>query len=156
MRASCGPTEEPDIRDNKQCAGSSKPWCEHRVETGPKHSSGGNVEPGYPVCIACVFRSRLKTHIAGTVDIGLSISPEGDVAKNSRVLDGPALLVQSSMDAIREWKFRPNVVEGELTWSRVRALVHFNSDGTTAIDLAPAILADNFGDPGTPRSAAAL
>ena len=98
----------------------------------------------------------LQTHIAGTVDIGLSISPEGDVAKNSRVLDGPALLVQSSMDAIREWKFRPNVVEGELTWSRVRALVHFNSDGTTAIELAPAILADNFGDPGTPRSAAAL
>ncbi len=48
----------------------------------------------------------------------------------------------------------PNVVQGEVTWSRVRALVRFNGDGTTAVDLAPAILADNFGDPGTTRSAA--
>jgi TonB family protein len=93
--------------------------------------------------------------ITGTVDIGLGISPEGDVGKNSRALDGPPLLVQSAMDAMRQWKFRPNVVQGEVTWSRVRALVRFNSDGTTAVDLAPAILADNFGDPGTPKSAAA-
>ena len=94
-------------------------------------------------------------HITGTIDIGLGVSPEGDVDKNSRLLDGPPLLVQSAMDAMRQWKFRPNVVQGEVIWSRVRALVHFNSDGTTAVDLAPAILADNFGDSGTPKSAAA-
>jgi TonB family protein len=95
----------------------------------------------------------LDTNITGTVNIGLGISPQGDVG-NFRVLDGPPLLVQSSIDAIRQWKFRPNEMQGEVTWSRVRALVRFNSDGTTAIDLAPAILADNFGDPGTPKSAA--
>jgi TonB family protein len=97
----------------------------------------------------------LNSHIAGTVDIGLGISPEGDVANTSRVLDGPPLLAQSAMDAIRRWKFRPNVVQGEVTWSRVRALVRFNPDGTTAVDLAAGILADSFGDPGTPNSAAA-
>ena len=48
-----------------------------------------------------------------------------------------------------------NIVQGEVTWSRVRALVRFSTDGTTAVDLAPAILADNFGDPGTPKIAAA-
>lgn len=96
----------------------------------------------------------IDSHITGTVDIGLGVSPEGDVGKSSRVLDGPPLLVQSAMDAMRQWKFRPNILQGGVTWSRVRALVHFNSDGTTAVDLAPAILADNFGDPGTPRSAA--
>ena len=97
----------------------------------------------------------INSHITGTVDIGQGVSPEGDVGKSSRVLEGPPLLVQSAMDAMRQWKFRPNVVQGEVTWSRVRALVRFNSDGTTAVDLAPAILADNFGDPGTPKSAAA-
>lgn len=97
----------------------------------------------------------IDSHITGTVDIGLRVSPEGDVGQNSRVLDGHPLLVQSAMDAMRQWKFRPNVVQGEVTWSRVRALVRFNSDGMTAVDLAPAILADNFGDPGTPKSAAA-
>jgi TonB family protein len=94
----------------------------------------------------------IDSHITGTVDIGVAVSPEGDVGKNSRVLDGPPLLVKSAMDAMRQWKFRPNVVEGEATWSRVRALVRFASDGTTAVDLAPAILADNFGNPGTPKS----
>ncbi len=107
----------------------------------------------------CVFPAypalAFSAHITGTVDIGLGISPEGEVTIYSRVLDGPALLVPSATNAISQWKFRPNVVQGELTWSRVRALVRFNADGTTAVDLAPAILADNFGDPGTPRSAAA-
>jgi len=105
----------------------------------------------------CVFPTypglAFNSHIAGTVDIGLGISPEGEVA-NYRVLVGQPLLVQPAVDAIRQWKFRPNVVQGEVTWSRVRALVRFNADGTTAVDLAPGILADNFGDPGTPRSAA--
>lgn len=95
-----------------------------------------------------------SSHITGTVDIGLGISPDGEVGIHSRVLDGPALLVPSAMNAINQWKFQPNVVQGEVTWSRVRALVRFNSDGTTAVDFAPAILPDNFGAPGTPRSAA--
>jgi hypothetical protein len=103
-----------------------------------------------PTYSALAFNS----HITGTVDIGLGISPEGEVGIHSRVLDGPALLVPSAMNAINQWKFRPNVVQGEVTWSRVRALVRFNADGTTAVDFAPAILPDNFGDPGTPRSAA--
>jgi TonB family protein len=107
----------------------------------------------------CVFPKypalAIDSHMLGTVDIGVGVSPEGDVGNNLRVLDGPPLLVQSAIDAIRQWKFRPNVVQGEVSWSRVRALVRFNTDGTTAVDLAPAILADNFGDPGTPKSAAA-
>ncbi len=96
----------------------------------------------------------MQAHITGTIDVGLGVSPEGDVGKNSRSLAGPPLLVESAMNAMRQWKFRPNVVQGEVTWSRVRALVRFNSDGTTAVDLAPAILADNFGDAGTPKSEA--
>jgi TonB family protein len=96
----------------------------------------------------------LNSHITGTVDIGLGISPEGEVGISSRVLGGPALLVPSAMTAVNQWKFRPNIVQGEVTWSRVRALVRFNADGTTVVDLAPGILADNFGDPGTPSSTA--
>jgi TonB family protein len=107
----------------------------------------------------CVFPKypalAFDSHITGTVDIGLGVSPDGDVDNNSRVLDGPPLFVQFAMDAIRRWKFRPNIVQGEVTWSRVRVLVRFNTDGTTAVDLAPAILSDNFGDAGTPKLSAA-
>jgi TonB family protein len=104
----------------------------------------------------CVFPTypglAFNSHIMGTVEIGLGISPDGDVA-NFRVLLGPPLLAQSAIDAIRQWKFRPNEVNGDVTWSRIRALVRFNADGTTAVDLASGLLPDDFGDPGTTRSA---
>jgi len=106
------------------------------------------VLPKYPTL-------AVDSHITGMVDIGLRVSPEGDVGNNSRVLDGPPLFVRPAMDAIRRWKFRPNIVQGEVTWSRIRVLVRFNTDGTTAVDLAHAILADDFGDPGTPKLTAA-
>ena len=107
----------------------------------------------------CVFPTyppqAFSAHITGTVDLGLGVSPVGDV-DNYRVLrsDHP-LLIQPALDAIRQWKFRPNLVQGEVTWSRIRALARFNADGTTAIELEHAILADNFGDPGTSTSASA-
>jgi TonB family protein len=103
--------------------------------------------PQYP-------RLAIDTHITGAVNIGLLVTPRGDIGDNFRVLDGPPLLVQPAIDAIRQWKFQPNEVQGGVTWSRVRAVVRFNSDGTTTVDLAPAILADNFGNPGTPKSVA--
>lgn len=112
----------------------------------------------------CVFPTDSAavsaTQVTEAVELGLGISPRGEVA-NHRALAGQAsalpeqqrrLLVQSAVDAIRQWKFTPNVVNGETTWSRVRALVRFNADGTTAVDLAPAILADDFGDSGMPTT----
>ncbi len=105
----------------------------------------------FPTYSGLAFNSR----IAGTVDIGLGISPEGDVA-NYRVLSGHPLLVPSAVEAIRQWKFQPNVVQGEVIWTRVRALAVFNADGTTTVDLSPGLLADDFGEPGTTRSAAGV
>ncbi|NDQ56759.1 MAG: hypothetical protein GZ088_06760 [Acidipila sp.] len=102
----------------------------------------------------CVFPTypglALNSKIAGTVDIALGISPEGEIA-NHRVLTGPPLLVQAAIGAILQWKFLPDQLSKPAgAWSRVRALVRFNADGTTVIDLTAAILADDFGDPGIP------
>ena len=93
-----------------------------------------------------------EAHITGAVDIALAISPEGDVSRGSRVLLGPPLLAAAAMAALRQWKFRPNVVDGQPTFSRVRALVRFNADGSSEVAFARAILPDSFGDPGTPRN----
>jgi TonB family protein len=92
-----------------------------------------------------------QVHITGTVDIALLVAPEGTLA-NYRVLVSSPLLVASAVDAIRQWKFQPDVVDGDMVWARVRALVLFNADGTTEVELARALLPDNFGDPGTTRS----
>jgi TonB family protein len=90
------------------------------------------------------------SEVAGTVVIGLCVSPQGDVG-NYRVLSGHPLLVNAAASAIHQWKFQPNPAPGAVTCSRVRALVRFNADGTTAVALAHAILADDYGDPGLPN-----
>ena len=89
----------------------------------------------------------LASRISGTVDIGLCVTPKGDVT-GYRVLRGHPSLVNSAVSAIHQWKFQPNTGPA---CSRVRALVLFNADGTTAVALAHAILADDFGDPGLPN-----
>jgi len=92
----------------------------------------------------------LQAHIAGTVEIGLGVSPNGDVG-SARVLIGHPMLITPALEAIRQWRFQPNQVQGEATWSRMRALVRFRTDGTTAVAFAPPLLADSFGDFGTQR-----
>ena len=94
--------------------------------------------------------AAMRAHVTGTVEIGVGISPQGDV-ENYSVLSGPAMLTPAAVEAIRKWKFQPNVVQGEPTWSRTRALVRFGGDGITAVAFAHPILADSFGDPGTQR-----
>jgi len=96
--------------------------------------------PSYPLL-------ALASHIYGIVDIGLCVSPKGDVA-NYRVLSGHPSLVTAAGSAIHQWKFQP--VAGPAC-SRVRALVLFKPDETIAVALAPAVLADDFGDPGIPN-----
>jgi TonB family protein len=91
-----------------------------------------------------------EARITGTVEIGLAVSPYGDVS-GARVLIGHPALVTPALEAIRQWQFEPNRVQGELTWSRMRVLVRFSADGTTAVAFAPPLLADSFGDPGARR-----
>ena len=89
----------------------------------------------------------LASHISGTVDIGLCVTQKGDVT-GYRVLRGHPTLVNPAVSAIHQWKFQPKAGPA---CSRVRALVRFNADGTTAVEFAHAILADDFGDPGLPN-----
>ena len=92
----------------------------------------------------------LQAHVTGTVEIGLGVSPNGDVG-SARVLMGHPMLITPALEAIRQWRFQPNQVRGEPTWSRMRALVRFRTDGTTAVAFAPPLLADSFGDLGSQR-----
>lgn len=109
------------------------------VRTRVKHG----VLPSYPA-------SAIQAHVTGTVEIGIAVSPKGDV-NSARVLIGHPMLVTSALEAIRQWRFEPNRVQGELTWSRMRAMVRFLPDGSTAVAFAPPLLADSFGDLGAQR-----
>jgi TonB family protein len=63
------------------------------------------VEPLYP-------REAKAYHIEGTVMIRLQIGADGRV-QDVRELSGPSLLVPAALDAAREWRFIPALVDGQ-------------------------------------------
>jgi TonB family protein len=64
-----------------------------------------NVKPVYPP----VARS---TRVQGVVRFSALIGKDGKV-RNLQVLSGPPLLVQSATDAVRQWVYRPTLLNGE-------------------------------------------
>jgi protein TonB len=53
-----------------------------------------------------------QTRISGTVRLHAIISKDGSV-QQLEVLSGHPLLVQSALDAVRQWRYRPTLLNGE-------------------------------------------
>ena len=75
---------------------------------------GGNVQaaslihqvmPQYP-------QIAKTAHIQGTVILHAIISKEGTV-QELQYISGPPLLMRSAMDAVREWRYKPTLLNGE-------------------------------------------
>ncbi len=96
--------------------------------------------------------SHVRPPVVGTVEIGLVISTSGEVIDGTRFLGGPTLFRDSAMQAVRQWKFKRDLEDGQPTLWRVRALLRYRADMSTEVALASAILPDSFGDRGTPRN----
>lgn len=52
------------------------------------------------------------THTSGTVSLAATISKTGTI-ENLRVVSGSPLLRQAAMDAVRQWRYRPYVLNGQ-------------------------------------------
>jgi protein TonB len=50
--------------------------------------------------------------IAGRVELQATISRDGTI-ENLRVVDGPALLRAAAVDAVRQWRYRPYLLNGD-------------------------------------------
>jgi protein TonB len=50
-------------------------------------------------------------HVSGDVKIDALIDADGRVT-TMKIISGPALLQQSAMDALRQWKYRPATLNG--------------------------------------------
>jgi protein TonB len=63
------------------------------------------VQPKYP-------GEAIEKRIAGTVRLHVIIAHDGSVAQ-MEVISGDPLLVKSALDAVRQWKYRPTLLNGE-------------------------------------------
>ncbi len=63
------------------------------------------IEPRYP-------QMARIAHIQGDVLLTTIIDKQGDV-KNLRAVSGHPILIQAALDAVRQWKYKPYLLNGE-------------------------------------------
>jgi periplasmic protein TonB len=79
------------------------------------------ITPQYPA-IAKAAR------IQGTVVLQATISKQGTI-ENLRVVSGPPMLTQAALDAVRQWRYRPYLLNNEPVEVETTVNVVFNLGG---------------------------
>jgi protein TonB len=89
------------------------------------HWAEGNlvyrVQPSYPA-------TAREARIQGAVRLRAIISRNGTI-ENLTVLSGPALLVASAIEAVRQWRYRPYFLNGEPIEVETEVTVNFVLSG---------------------------
>jgi protein TonB len=80
------------------------------------------VQPTYPALAR-------QVRIQGSVVLRAIISREG-VIENLQVLNGHPLLVPAAIDAVRQWRYRPYVLDGEPIEVETQVTVNFTLGGS--------------------------
>jgi protein TonB len=75
------------------------------------------VAPSYP-------QNALRMHIEGTVELLATISKEGNIT-HIKVLTGDAQLAKSAGDAVKQWKYKPYLLNGEPVEIQTQVTVNF-------------------------------
>ncbi len=85
------------------------------------HMMEGNliyrVQPRYPAL-------AIQARIQGQVVLRAMISREGAI-ENLQVLSGPGMLAPAALDAVRQWRYRPYVLNGEPVEVETQVTVNF-------------------------------
>jgi TonB family protein len=75
------------------------------------------VEPSYPL-----LAKQMK--VQGAVVLQALIGRHGSI-ENLRVLSGPAILSSAAMEAVKQWRFKPYLQEGQPVETEARITVNF-------------------------------
>jgi periplasmic protein TonB len=79
------------------------------------------VKPVYP-------QIAKQAHISGTVTLAATISKNGTI-ENLHVVSGHPMLTQSALEAVRQWRYKPYMLNGEPTEVETSITVNFNLGG---------------------------
>jgi protein TonB len=75
------------------------------------------VAPSYP-------QNALRMHIEGKVDLLATISKEGNIT-HIKVLSGDSQLARAASDAVKQWKYKPYLLNGEPVEIQTQVTVNF-------------------------------
>jgi TonB family protein len=108
----------PELGSGVQRASSAEP--DKVVDLSPAAAEGSllhRVEPQYP-------EDARQQQIQGAVVLEVQIGGDG-VVQNVQTISGPAELAQASMDAVKQWRFKPHLVDGRPTPMQTRITLNF-------------------------------
>jgi TonB family protein len=113
------PSPMMGIISSRPPAGVARP---QRIRVSQRVSEGlliKRMDPEYP-------DSARQKHVEGTVTLGAVIDKNGDVGQLS-VVSGPTLLVPAALEAVRQWKYKPYLLQGEPLAMQTQIVVLFLS-----------------------------
>ncbi|HLQ51682.1 MAG TPA: TonB family protein [Terriglobales bacterium] len=91
--------------------------------------SGGVIEGNLMHKVTPNYPPLAKTaRIQGTVVLHAVISKQGNI-ENLSVISGHPMLVQTAMDAVKQWKYKPYILNGEPVEVETTVTVNFNLTG---------------------------
>ncbi len=75
---------------------------------------GGNVDAAKVVSrVTPVYSTEARMqHISGTVRMHAIIAKDGSI-KNLEVISGHPTLVDAALEAVRQWRYQPTMIEGQ-------------------------------------------
>jgi protein TonB len=79
------------------------------------------VQPDYPILAR-------QTRVQGPVEIAAVIGKEGAI-ENLRVVSGHPMLIRAALDAVKQWRYRPYILNGEPIEVDTRITVNFSLGG---------------------------
>jgi len=87
---------------------------------------GGDLKPAKLISsVAPVYPSRAKTqHVSGDVRVDALIDTTGRVT-TMKVVSGPTPLQQAAMDALRQWKYQPAMLDGKAVPAHLTVTLQF-------------------------------
>ena len=144
--------ELPDLRSAGSAGVSgiekSSPQLARRIRVGGDVMSAKiehQVPPTYPPIAAAA-------HIEGTVLLHATIAKDGTVSE-LQFVSGPQLLMRAAMEAVRQWRYSPFLLNGQPVEVETSIAVPFNiaqSNGPAPGESASAKVPDKLGEPASP------
>ena len=118
----------PAIESNASSAGSDPLADVHRKEPAVPLPVGGEVRSAQLIkSVSPVYPPMAKSQrLSGNVQIDALIDASGNVA-SMKVLSGPPVLHKAALDAVRQWKYSPALLDGEPTSMHLTVTVQFRN-----------------------------
>src|SRR5271169_2070846 len=100
----------------------------HRPQPAVPLPVGGDVTPAQLIkSVPPEYPSMAKAqHISGSVQIDAFIDASGNV-QSVKILSGPTLLHHAALDAVKQWKYSPALLDGQPTSMHLTVTVQFRN-----------------------------